>query len=410
MYETGQHPRTFLTIEKLEKEISQPNSALEIHSSADLSRVSDIDFDQIDNRPDAQSKPNVHFSEIAAARCLSPLPQMTRKRCDSTSNYNPPAITVSQRQRSDLFGKSILTVDSFSKDTLNDVFNLAQFMKTSVNKGRYLDDILRGKVMSSIFYEVSTRTSCSFAAAMQRLGGSVIHTDATSSSAKEGETLEDSVSVMASYSDVVVLRHSEPGAVARAARHCRKPIINAGDGIGEHPTQALLDVFTIREEIGTVNGLTITMVGDLKNGRTDHSLARLLTLYQVQLQYISPRGLGMPKHITEFVASKGIPQRVYERLEDVLEDTHVLYMTRIQRERFQSQEEYEKTRGLLVVTPQLMTRARRRMVVMHPLPRVDEISPEFDSDPRAAYFRQAEYGMYVRMALLSMVAGVNPLT
>ncbi|CAH1646105.1 unnamed protein product [Spodoptera littoralis] len=403
--------QTLVSIEKPEKEFSRPNSALDVHISAELSRVSDIDFDQIDNRPEGQSKPNVHFSEIAAARCLSPLPpQSTRQRCDSTSNYNPPTTTASQRQRSDLFGKSILTVDSFSKETLNDVFNLAQFMKTSVNKGRFLDDILRGKVMSSIFYEVSTRTSCSFAAAMQRLGGSVIHTDATSSSAKKGETLEDSVAVMASYSDVVVLRHPEPGAVARAARHCRKPIINAGDGIGEHPTQALLDVFTIREEIGTVNGLTITMVGDLKNGRTVHSLARLLTLYQVQLQYVSPKGLGMPKHITDYVASKGIPQRVYERLEDVLADTHVLYMTRIQRERFQSQEEYEKTRGLLVVTPQLMTRARRRMIVMHPLPRVDEISPEFDSDPRAAYFRQAEYGMYVRMALLSMVAGVNPLT
>lgn len=226
---------------------------------------------------------------------------------------------------------------------------------------------------------------------------------------KKGETLEDSVAVMASYSDVVVLRHPEPGTVASASRHCRKPIINAGDGIGEHPTQALLDVFTIREEIGTVNGLTITMVGDLKNGRTVHSLARLLTLYQVQLQYVSPPGLGMPKHIMDYVSSKGIPQRVYERLEDVLADTHVLYMTRIQRERFQSQDDYDKTRGLLVVTPQLMTRARRRMVVMHPLPRVDEISPEFDSDPRAAYFRQAEYGMYVRMALLAMVAGVNPL-
>ncbi|CAB3242086.1 unnamed protein product [Arctia plantaginis] len=213
-----------------------------------------------------------------------------------------------------------------------------------------------------------------------------------------------------SYADVVVLRHPEPGAVARVARVSRKPIINAGDGIGEHPTQALLDVFTIREEIGTVNGLTITMVGDLKNGRTVHSLARLLTLYQVQLQYVSPPGLGMPKHITDYIASKGITQRVYERLEDVLGESHVLYMTRIQRERFQSQEEYEKTRGLLVVSPQLMTRARRRMIVMHPLPRVDEISPDFDSDPRAAYFRQAEYGMYVRMALLSMVAGVNPLT
>lgn len=402
-------------VEKIEKELSRPNSALghlDVHISTELNRLSDIDLDQMEGiKPEGYVKPIVHFNEIPGLRSVSPLPPQTvhRQRCDSTSNYNPTHITASHRQRSDLFGKSILTVDSFSKDTLNDIFNLAQFMKTSVNKGRNLDDILRGKVMASIFYEVSTRTSCSFAAAMQRLGGSVIHTDATSSSAKKGETLEDSVAVMASYSDVVVLRHPEPGTVASASRHCRKPIINAGDGIGEHPTQALLDVFTIREEIGTVNGLTITMVGDLKNGRTVHSLARLLTLYQVQLQYVSPPGLGMPKHIMEYVSSKGIPQRVYERLEDVLADTHVLYMTRIQRERFQSQDDYDKTRGLLVVTPQLMTRARRRMVVMHPLPRVDEISPEFDSDPRAAYFRQAEYGMYVRMALLAMVAGVNPL-
>lgn len=206
--------QTHPLIEKIEKEYSRPNSALDLHMSGDLSRLSDIDLDQIDNKPESQTKPNVHFSEIATTRCLSPLPpQHTRQRCDSTSN-NPPAISVSQRQRSEIYGKSILTVDSFTKDILNDIFNLAQFMKTSVNKGRFLDDILRGKVMSSIFYEVSTRTSCSFAAAMQRLGGSVIHTDATSSSAKKGETLEDSVSVMASYADVVVLRHPEPGAVA----------------------------------------------------------------------------------------------------------------------------------------------------------------------------------------------------
>ncbi|CAH0406522.1 unnamed protein product [Chilo suppressalis] len=398
-------------IEKNREEItSRPNSALDFHAG-ELSRLSDFELDQIDTKPDIQAKLNVHFNEVTG-RCISPLPQTSsmRQRCDSTSNnYNPPIAAPSNRQRSDLFGKSIITVASFSKETLNDIFNLAQFMKTSISKGRYLDDILRGKVMSSIFYEVSTRTSCSFAAAMQRLGGSVIHTDATSSSAKKGETLEDSVAIMASYSDVVVLRHPEPGAVTKASKHCRKPIINAGDGIGEHPTQALLDVFTIREEIGTVNGLTITMVGDLKNGRTVHSLARLLTLYQVQLQYINPPGLGMPKHIMEYVAKKGIPQKVYNSLEDVLGETHVLYMTRIQRERFNSQEEYEKSRGLLVVTPQLMTRARRRMIVMHPLPRVDEISAEFDTDPRAAYFRQAEYGMYVRMALLAMVAGTNPL-
>ncbi|CAG4909774.1 unnamed protein product [Colias eurytheme] len=396
-------------IEKVEQETSRPNSALEFHSTLDISKYSDYDLDQVEQGK-TENKLNVHFNEAPGFRSMSPLPTAippTRQRCDSSSY--PPQVSAPQRQRNELFGKSILTVDSFSKETMNDIFNLAQFMKTSVSKGRFLDDLLRGKVMASIFYEVSTRTSCSFAAAMQRLGGSVIHTDATNSSAKKGETLEDSVAVMASYSDVVVLRHPEPGAVARASRHCRKPLINAGDGIGEHPTQALLDIFTIREEIGTVNGLTITMVGDLKNGRTVHSLARLLTLYQVQLQYVSPPGLGMPKHIMDYVSEKGISQRVFDKLEDVLGDTHVLYMTRIQRERFDSQEEYEKIRGLLVVTPQLMTRAKRRMIVMHPLPRVDEISAEFDTDPRAAYFRQAEYGMYVRMALLAMVSSANPL-
>ncbi|XP_038215303.1 CAD protein [Zerene cesonia] len=396
-------------VEKVEKETSRPNSALEFHSSLDISKYSDYDLDQIEQGK-TDNKLNVHFNEAPGFRSMSPLPAAippARQRCDSSSY--PLQVAAPQRQRNDLFGKSILTVDSFTKETMNDIFNLAQFMKTSVSKGRFLDDLLRGKVMASIFYEVSTRTSCSFAAAMQRLGGSVIHTDATNSSAKKGETLEDSVAVMASYSDVVVLRHPEPGAVARASRHSRKPLINAGDGVGEHPTQALLDIFTIREEIGTVNGLTITMVGDLKNGRTVHSLARLLTLYQVQLQYVSPPGLGMPKHIMDYVSEKGISQRVFDKLEDVLGDTHVLYMTRIQRERFESQEEYEKIRGLLVVTPQLMTRAKRRMIVMHPLPRVDEISAEFDTDPRAAYFRQAEYGMYVRMALLAMVSSANPL-
>nr|CAD7402534.1 unnamed protein product [Timema cristinae] len=191
----------------------------------------------------------------------------------------------------------------------------------------------------------------------------------------------------------------------RAANHCRKPLINAGDGVGEHPTQALLDVFTIREEIGTVNGLTITMVGDLKHGRTVHSLARLLTLYNVQLRYVSPPELGIPMDVIQFVASKGIPQERFQSLEAALPETDVLYVTRIQRERFNSQEEYDKVCGLFIVTPQLMTRAKRKMVVMHPLPRVFEISPELDSDPRAAYFRQAECGMYVRMALLAMVLG-----
>lgn len=193
--------------------------------------------------------------------------------------------------------------------------------------------------------------------------------------------------------------------IQKAAARLRKPLINAGDGVGEHPTQALLDIFTIREEIGTVNGLTITMVGDLKHGRTVHSLARILTLYNVQMRFVSPPNLEMPTEIVKLLESKGINQKVYSTLEDVLPETDVLYMTRIQRERFENENDYQKACGLFVVTPQLMTRAKRKMIVMHPLPRLFEISKEFDNDPRAAYFRQAEYGMYVRMALLAMVLG-----
>lgn len=347
----------------------------------------------------------VHFGEAPQNHPTSPLPRI---RCDSTSNYGKdvllPAASLTPKERT-LAGKHVLSVSMFSKEQLNEIFNVAQTMRARVTKDRPLDDLLRGKVMASVFYEVSTRTSCSFAAAMQRLGGRVIYMDETSSSVKKGETLEDSILVMAGYSDVVVLRHPEPGAVSKAAHHCRKPLINAGDGIGEHPTQALLDIFTIREEIGTVNGLTITMVGDLKHGRTVHSLARLLTLYNVNVRYVSPKSLGMPEKITKLVEAKGISQKIYDNLEDAIAETDVLYMTRIQKERFDSEEEYKKCCGQLVLTPQLMTRAKRRMIVMHPLPRVFEISKEIDIDPRAAYFRQAEYGMYIRMALLAMVLG-----
>ncbi|KAG8122929.1 hypothetical protein E2320_018351 [Naja naja] len=190
-----------------------------------------------------------------------------------------------------------------------------------------------------------------------------------------------------------------------AAKHCRKPVINAGDGVGEHPTQGLLDIFTIREELGTVNGMTITMVGDLKHGRTVHSLARLLTLYRVSLRYVTPPNLRMPSDIFNFVASKGIKQEEFKNIEEALPDTDVLYMTRIQKERFASVQEYEMCFGQFILTPHIMTRAKKKMVVMHPMPRVNEISVEVDSDPRAAYFRQAENGMYIRMALLATVLG-----
>ncbi|XP_069989210.1 multifunctional protein CAD isoform X7 [Penaeus vannamei] len=312
-----------------------------------------------------------------------------------------PGITTSHG----LQGQHVLSVQGLSKDQLNHIFNLAQTFRVCINKERPLEHILKGKLLALMFYEVSTRTFCSFQAAIQRLGGRTVTMDTNTSSVKKGETLEDSVIMMSGYADVVVLRHPEPGAVARAAAVSRRPVINAGDGVGEHPTQALLDVFAIREEIGTVNGLIITMVGDLKHGRTVHSLARLLTLYNVQLRYVAPPGLGMPDYVTQYAASQGIHQEEFSSLEAALPDTDVLYMTRIQKERFGTPEDYERACGHFIVTPHLMTRAKRKMIVLHPLPRNQEISPEFDTDPRAAYFRQAEGGMYVRMALLAMVLG-----
>jgi len=207
------------------------------------------------------------------------------------------------------------------------------------------------------------------------------------------------------YVDVIVLRHPEVGASAMAARYARKPVINAGDGIGEHPTQALLDLFTIVEELGYVDGLTVTMLGDLKYGRTVHSLARLLSLFDVRIRYVAPEILRMPPEIMAELEAKGLPQAEHVTLESILPETDVLYVTRVQKERFEDQAEYESVKGAYVITPEVMRAAKERMIVMHPLPRVGEISMDFDEDPRAAYFRQMEYGLYVRMALLAMVLG-----
>lgn len=317
----------------------------------------------------------------------------------------PSGITGVSSDGNQMQGQHFLEVKSITREQMNGIFNLAQTFRQCINKERPLEHILKGKMMATMFYEASTRTQCSFQAAMQRLGGRVITMDINTSAVKKGETLEDSVIMMSGYADVVVLRHPEPDAVQRAASTSRKPVINAGDGVGEHPTQALLDLFAIREEIGTINGLVITMVGDLKHGRTVHSLARALTKFNVQIRYVSPPGLGMPKNIQQYVSSEGTNQEVFESLEAALPETDVLYMTRVQKERFASQEEYEQACGHFIVTPHIMRHAKRRMTVLHPLPRNLEISTEFDTDPRAAYFRQAEGGMYVRMALLAMVLG-----
>lgn len=306
----------------------------------------------------------------------------------------------------DISGRHILSSSQFSHSAVRRLCNLAHKFRLAVQQGRSLDHICRGKVLACLFFEASTRTSNSFAVAMQRLGGSVVRFMESDSSLKKGETLEDTVRVLAGYSDVLVVRHPGQGAVTQAAAASPgRPVINAGDGIGEHPTQALLDIFTIREEIGTVNGLTITMIGDLRNGRTVHSLARLLCLYKVRLRYVTHRPeFSMPQEVIDFVASRGIHQEEVHSLEDALPDTDVLYVTRIQQERLDQSDVSASRAGQFVVTPELMTRAKPQgMIVMHPLPRVGEISPAFDSDPRAAYFRQASYGVYARMALLASV-------
>lgn len=300
------------------------------------------------NDTSTDSQTNDAFAKLLSDR--RPIsPHLQRVRLDSIgtqmqqSQHQVGSTLAGSMQH--LQGKHVLSVNMFStKDQLNDIFNLAQVFKERVSKDRQLDDVLRGKVMTTIFYEASTRTQVSFGTAMLRLGGQVVNVDVGHSSAQKGETMEDSIQVLSGYTDIVVLRHPEPGAVAQAARHCRKPVVNAGDGVGEHPTQALLDIFTIREEIGTVNGLTITMVGDLKHGRTVHSLARLLTLYNVQLCFVSPENLGMPQAVLDFLTSKGIAHKSYTDLEQVLPYTDVLYMTRIQKERFATEEEYEKVR------------------------------------------------------------------
>ncbi len=305
------------------------------------------------------------------------------------------------------YGKDILSVKQFDRKDLDYIFGVAHEMHGMVDRiGTF--DLLKGKILANLFYEPSTRTSSSFHAAMERLGGSVIPINNVKfSSVSKGESLADTVRSLECYSDVIVLRHPEMGSAKIAAAAASKPILNAGDGVGEHPTQALLDLFTIFSELGEgeIDGLTVTMLGDLKYGRTVHSLARLLTLYDVKLNYVSPDILKMPAEVMEDVAEKGIPQAEYASLEEILPETDVLYVTRIQKERFENPADYKKVADEFIIDPEMMQLAKEQMIIMHPLPRVNEITTDVDSDPRAAYFRQMEYGLYVRMALLAMVLG-----
>ena len=263
------------------------------------------------------------------------------------------------------------------------------------------DNRLRGRLLATLFYEPSTRTRFSFEAAMHRLGGQVLSAEnaGADSSAAKGESLGDAVRVVSGYVDAIVLRHPEPGAAQRAARAAEAAVINAGDGPSHHPTQALLDLYTIQKELGRLDHLRVGLMGDLRHGRTARSLALLLSRFpENELVLISPPGLRMGADVLD--ALGGLTRIETSGLSDVVPELDVLYQTRIQAERFDSAAEYERYRGVYVVTPEVMNRLPEHAIVMHPLPRVGEIDPQVDVDPRAAYFRQARNGLWIRMAVL----------
>ena len=265
------------------------------------------------------------------------------------------------------------------------------------------DQLLAHRIMASLFYEPSTRTRLSFESAMLRLGGSVLGTEAahTFSSAIKGETLEDTVRMVSAYADVIVLRHDQLGAAARAAAVASVPVINAGDGPGEHPTQALLDLYTIERELGRIDGVYVAFCGDLRFGRTARSLALLLALYPgVRLAFVAPDVVQVGADILARLEARGTPYQLGDSLRDVAGDVDVVYQTRVQKERFTDTTEFEQARTAIRIDRELMRALRPTAVVMHPLPRVDEIAPEVDADPRAAYFRQAANGVAIRMAVL----------
>lgn len=292
----------------------------------------------------------------------------------------------------------ILSANQFDKKFINDLFLIADRVKTGKSK----NNLLKDKLMATVFYEPSTRTRLSFESAMLRLGGQVISTENARefSSAAKGETLEDTIRILNSYCDVIVLRHFRKGASQTASKFSKVPIINAGDGNGEHPTQALLDLYTIFS-IFKKRDITVSLVGDLLNGRTIHSLSYLLSLYpNIKLILVSPKQLSIPQNLKTYLKKTKVAFMETEDLGIALGRSDVIYMTRIQKERFKSALRYKKYFGKYVLDKTSLRNVKEKAIIMHPLPRVNEITPEVDDSPRAIYFQQAANGVYIRSALL----------
>jgi aspartate carbamoyltransferase catalytic subunit len=296
----------------------------------------------------------------------------------------------------------IVESQQFTRQLISKLFLLADKLEKKP------DNSMKGKMMASLFYEPSTRTRFSFESAMIRLSGNVITTENAKefSSAAKGETLEDSIRVMSNYCDVIVLRHYEEGASVKAASIARVPIINAGDGAGQHPTQALLDLYTIKRETGRIDSTKIAIVGDLKHGRTVRSLAYLLGKYKnIEIFFVSPKALRIGNDIKEYLDRHNVSYTETEDLESVVKLVDVLYQTRIQKERFKRTSDYKKFKGCYRIDSRIESMMRPKSIIMHPLPRVDELLSEVDQSPKAVYFKQAKYGLLVRMALLKYVLG-----
>ncbi|MBS4016055.1 MAG: aspartate carbamoyltransferase [Candidatus Latescibacteria bacterium] len=299
----------------------------------------------------------------------------------------------------------ILKAQQFDLKVLDEIFENAKTMPEICQQGG--TDLLKGKIMATIFYEPSTRTRLSFETAMIRLGGELISTENARefSSTAKGESLEDTTRILGGYSDLIVLRHFESGAAERAAKVSPVPIINAGDGPGQHPTQALLDLYTIKNELGKIEGISIAMVGDLAYSRTVRSLSYLLAKYSgVKIYFVAPEVVKMHGDIKNHLTNNNVPFFEETDLVKVAAEVDVIYQTRIQKERFgENLDDFEKAKDKYIIDKNILKVMKKHAIVMHPLPRVNEISVEVDEDKRAAYFRQAQNGLYIRMALLKMI-------
>ncbi len=302
-----------------------------------------------------------------------------------------------------LKGRHLVKPDDFTVEEINSVLDLG--MQIKANPEKYIN-VCEGKLLATLFYEPSTRTRLSFESAMNRLGGRIVgFSDPSASSTSKGESLEDTITIVSQYVDIIAMRHPISGAANTAAAVSLRPFINAGDGKNEHPTQTLTDLLTIKANRGSLDNLKIGMCGDLKYGRTVHSLAKAMSRYNnIEFVFISPDELKMPEEVK--LKIKGTKYSEINSLEDAIPDLDVLYMTRIQRERFEDIEEYERLKNSYVLDMEKMSHAKKDMMVLHPLPRVNEIDIEVDKDPRAKYFEQAQYGMYVRMALIMKLLGL----